>query len=149
MKIMKTRDYFLIPAFLVAVLAIIISLLMGVQYIASLILDFRFTSIYSSIFLSIGIIIGFILLIPISIILESFALHIGIKSKGIYFLIQIIQFTLFLFFMDLLISNFSIVQFSDIANKFIYFTITYGFVYILAKIGDLIKKSDEEIQQVE
>ncbi|MDM5248216.1 hypothetical protein [Lysinibacillus sp. G4S2] len=146
---MKTRDYFLIPVFLVAVLAIIISLLMGVQYVASLVLDFKFTSIYSSIFLSIGIIIGFILLIPISIVLESFALHIGMKNKGIYFLIQIIQFTLFLFYMDLMVSNFSLVQFSDIANKFIYFTITYGFVYIFAKIGDLIKKSDEAIQQVQ
>lgn len=146
---MKTRDYFLFPVFLVAVLAIIISLLMGVQYVASLILDFRFTSIYSSIFLSIGIIIGFIFLIPISTILESFVLHIGMKNKGIYFLIQIIQFFLFLFYMDLIVSYFSIVQFSDTANKFIYFTITYGFVYILAKIGDLIKKSDEEIQQVQ
>lgn len=64
---MKIKDYILLPLYLIIVIAIIVSVMMGIQYLASMILDLQFTSSYGPIFLSLNIFVGFILLIPISI----------------------------------------------------------------------------------
>ena len=109
-----------------------------------LFLDFRFTASNGPIFLTLTIFIGFILLTPLSIFLETLIEHIGTLNKGFYLLLQIIQLILFIFLIKLMLSYFNIVTFSSAYTEYTYYTIMYCFFFVLAKIGDLIKKTDEE-----
>ncbi|WP_042350908.1 hypothetical protein [Bacillus massiliigorillae] len=122
----------------------IFGLMLGVQYLASLFLDFKFTTSNGPIFLTLTIFVGFILLTPLSIFLEALIEHIGTVNKGFYLLLQIIQLILFIFLMELILSYFNIVIFSGVYTEYIYYTIMYCFFFVLAKLGDLIKKTDEE-----
>jgi hypothetical protein len=61
-----------------------------------------------------------------------------------YLLLEIIQLILFIFLIELTLSNFNIVKFSGVYTEYIYYTIMYCFNLTLERIGDLFKKSDEE-----
>ena len=143
-EIMQKRNYILIPIFLIAVISLICSFMLGVQYLASLFLDFKFTASSGPIFLTLTIFVGFILLTPLSIFLEALIEHIGTLNKGFYLLLQIIQLILFIFLMELILSYFNIVIFSGVYTEYTYYTIMYCFFFVLAKIGDLVKKTDEQ-----
>ena len=56
---MKNKNYILIPVYLLIFLSIIVCLMLGVQYLSSVFLDFKFTTSYGAIFLSLIILIGF------------------------------------------------------------------------------------------
>lgn len=125
-------------------MSLIFGLMLGVQYLTSLFLDFKFTASNGPIFLTVIIFVGFILLTPLSIFLEALTEHIGIVNRGYYLLLQINQLILFIFLVEFVLSNFNIVIFSGIYTEYIYYTIMYCFFFVLAKFGDLIKKIDDE-----
>ena len=134
------------PIYLIVVLSIIVCLMLGFQYLASIFLDFKFITSYGSFYLTLIILLGFILLIPLSTFLEALIEHVGLVNRGMYLLLQIIQLILFIFLMELTLSYFNILIFSSVYTEYIYYTIMYCFFFALAKIGDLVKKSDEESQ---
>jgi hypothetical protein len=47
---MQKKDYILIPIFLTVVLSLIVGLMLGVQYLVNIFLDFKFTTINGPIF---------------------------------------------------------------------------------------------------
>ena len=145
---MKNKNYILIPVYLLIFLSIILGLMLGVQYLSSVFLGFKFTTSYGAIFLSIIILVGFILLTPLSLFLESLIEHIGLMNRGSYLLLQIVQLIVFIFIVELIISYFNIVMFSSDYTEYIYYTIMYCFFFVLAKAGDIVKKSDEEYQEI-
>lgn len=122
--------------------------MLGIQYLASIFLDFKFTASNGSIFLNLTIFVVFILLIPLSTFLEALFEHIGSINKLFYLLLEIIQLIVFIFLMELILSYFKIVIFNDIYTEYLYYTIMYCFFFVLAKIGDLVKKSDEESKDI-
>ena len=145
---MQKKYYILIPIYILFVLSIIVCLMLGVQYLSSIFLDFKFTTSYGAIFLSLIIFVGFILLIPLSTFLEAIIEHIGLVNRGSYLLLQVVQLIVFIFLMELILSYFNIVIFSSVYTEYIYYTIMYCFFFVLAKIGDIVKKSDEEYQEI-
>lgn len=146
---MQKKNYILIPIFLIVVLSLIFGLMLGVQYLASIFLDFKFTASNGPIFLTLTIFVGFTLLIPLSTFLEALFEHIGSVNKIFYLLLEIIQLIVFIFLMELILSYFNIVIFSSVYTEYLYYTIMYCFFFVLAKIGDLVKKSDEESQDMD
>ncbi|NEU30604.1 hypothetical protein GN156_07380 [bacterium LRH843] len=122
--------------------------MLGVQYLASIFLDFKFTTSYGAFYLTLIIFVGFILLIPLSTFLEALIEHIGLVNRGMYLLLAIVQWIVFIFFMELALSYFNIVRFSSVYTVYVYYTIMYCSFFALAKIGDLVKKSDEESQEI-
>ena len=69
--ILQKSNYILIPIFLIVVLSIIVCIMLGIQYLASIFLDFKFTTFYGSFYLTLIIFVGFIVLIPLSTFLEA------------------------------------------------------------------------------
>ena len=141
---MKNKDYISIPIYLLLVLSVIVCLLLGVQYLSSIFLDFKFTTSYGAIFLSLIILVGFILTTPLGIFLEVLFKHIGLVDRGSNLLFQIVQLIVFIFILEFILSYFNIVVFSSDYTEYIYYTIMYCFFFVLAKIGDIVEKSDEE-----
>lgn len=146
--ILQKSNYILIPIFLIVVLSIIVCIMLGIQYLASIFLDFKFTTSYGSFYLTLIVFVGFILLIPLSTFLEALIEHIGLINRGMYLLLAIVQWIVFIFFMELTLSYFKIVKFCGVFTEYVYYTIMYCSFFALAKIGDLVKKSDEESQEI-
>ena len=142
---MKNKNYILIPVYFLIFLSIIVCLMLGVQYLSSVFLDFKFATSYGAIFLSLIILVGFILLTPLSLFLESLIEHIGLVNRGSYLLLQIVQLIVFIFIVKLIVSYFNIVMFSSDYTEYIYYGIMYSFFFVLAKIGDIV---DEEYQEI-
>ena len=69
-------------------------------------------------------------------------------NRGSYLLLQIVQLIVFIFFVELIVSYFNIVMFSSDYMEYIYYAIMYCFFFVLAKLGDIVKKSDEEYQEI-
>lgn len=86
---------------------------MGVQYLASLILNFEFANFYGPILLSLNVLAGFLLLIPFSILLETIVNYTGFNKYGGNFIIHIIQLSLFIFYMEFTIPRMDIVKFNS------------------------------------
>lgn len=145
---MQKKNYILIPIYLIVILSIIVCIMLGVQYFASIFLDYKFTTSYGPFYLTLIIFVGFILLIPLSTFLEALIEHIGLVNRGMYLLLAIVQWIVFIFFMELTLSYFNIVIFSGVYTEYVYYTIMYCSFFALAKIGDLVKKSDEESQEI-
>lgn len=132
----------LVPLFILIVL-IIICLMIGVEYLASLLLNFEFVNFYGPIILSLNVLAGFLLLIPFSILLEAIVNYTGFNKYGGNFIVHLIQLSLFIFYMEITIPRMDIVQFySD--TEIILYTIMYFTFLGIAKIGELIKKDDED-----
>lgn len=125
------------------ILIIIICLMMGVQYLASLILNFEFANFYGPILLSLNVLAGFLLLIPFSILLETIVNYTGFNKYGGNFIIHIIQLSLFIFYMEFTIPRMDIVKFNS-NTEIIFSTIMYFVFFGIAKIGELIKKDDDQ-----
>lgn len=117
--------------------------MMGVQYLASLILNFEFANFYGPILLSLNVLAGFLLLIPFSILLETIVNYTGFNKYGGNFIIHIIQLSLFIFYMEFTIPRMDIVKFNS-NTEIIFFTIMYFVFFGIAKIGELIKKDDDQ-----
>ncbi|WP_368996791.1 hypothetical protein [Caldifermentibacillus hisashii] len=115
----------------------------GLQYIASLILNFEFVSFYGPILLSINVLAGFLLLIPFSILLEAIVNYTGFNKYGGNFIVHIIQLSLFIFYMEFTIPRMDIVKYNN-DTEIIFYTIMYFTFFGIAKIGELIKKDDED-----
>lgn len=116
---------------------------MGVQYLASLILNFEFANFYGPILLSFNVLAGFLLLIPFSILLETIVNYTGFNKYGGNFIIHIIQLSLFIFYMEFTIPRMDIVKFNS-NTEIIFSTIMYFVFFGIAKIGELIKKDDDQ-----
>jgi hypothetical protein len=117
--------------------------MMGVQYLASLILNFEFANFYGPILLSLNVLAGFLLLIPFSILLETIVNYTGFNKYGGNFIIHIIQLSLFIFYMEFTIPRMDIVKFNS-NTEIIFSTIMYFVFFGIAKIGELIKKDDDQ-----
>jgi len=139
------KDFFLVPIFIVVVLIIIICFIMGLQYVASIIVSFEFLSFYGPIFLSLNVLAGFILLIPLSILLETIVNYTGFNKIGGIFIVHIIELSLFIFYMKITVPRMNIVKFySD--TEIIFYTIMYfGFLGI-GTIGKMIEREDKQSQ---
>ncbi len=94
---MIMKKIILVPLFILIVLIIIICLMMGVEYLASLLLNFEFVNFYGPIILSSNVLAGFLLLIPFSILLEAIVSYTGFNKYGGNFIVHLIQLS-FLFF---------------------------------------------------
>ncbi|SES46227.1 hypothetical protein SAMN05518872_1252 [Psychrobacillus sp. OK032] len=110
--------------------------MLGVQYLANIFIDFKFSTSYGPFLLTLIIFVGFILLIPFSTFLEALIEHIGLVNRGMYLLLEIVQWILFIFFMELTLSYYNIVIFSGVYTGYIYYTIMYCFFFALAKVGE-------------
>jgi hypothetical protein len=138
------KNYILFPLFIVAVILIIFFLLMGVQYLASILLDFEFTSFYGPLFLTLNIFVGFILLIPLSLFLQTLVDYTGFANRGGHILSEVIQLTLFVFYMDVTVMWLDIARFQSTYTEMILYVLMYFAFYGLAKMGDVIKKEDQQ-----
>ncbi|MED3643720.1 hypothetical protein P5F75_10000 [Caldifermentibacillus hisashii] len=137
------KKIILVPLFILIVLIIIICLMMGVEYLASLLLNFEFVNFYGPIILSLNVLAGFLLLIPFSILLEAIVNYTGFNKYGGNFIVHLIQLSLFIFYMEFTIPRMDIVQFYSDTEIILYIIMYFTFLGI-AKIGELIKKDDEQ-----
>lgn len=125
-------------------LAIILGIMMGVQYLAGLFLNFHFTRPSGPILMSLSAFVGLIILIPISILLESVIKVILNSSKLAFILSEILQFIVFFMYMRWSSSHFNIATFNSLSSELIFYIISYLFFYGVEKIGHIVDKDDKE-----
>jgi len=75
--------------------------------------------------------------------LETIVNYTGFNKYGGNFIIHIIQLSLFIFYMEFTIPRMDIVKFNS-NTEIIFSTIMYFVFFGIAKIGELIKKDDDQ-----
>lgn len=136
----------ILPIFIIVTLsfALILGMMIGVQYLAGLFLDFHFTRSSGPILMAVGAFIGLIILIPISILLESVIRVILDNSKLAFILSEILQFIVFFMYMRWSSNHFNIATFNNISSELIFYIISYLFFYGMEKVGHIVDKEDEK-----
>lgn len=140
---MKTNRY-MIVTYMFIFLCVIAAMMLGVQYICSLLFNFSFSTVYGAIFLPIVVIAAFVMLTPLSLLMESLLEHIGLVNQWSAFIIHTMQLIAFMFIVERTVSYFAIVTFHQAYMEYVYYAIMYGFFFVMAKCGNYVKQIDEQ-----
>ena len=140
---MKKKELILMLLVMCGIFLMIFGVMLGFQSIIGLFIEVSFNNSYGPIFMCLKILIGFLLLIPVSILVEAILKYKRKNSKVGQLLSEAIQFIPFFLIMHYSDPFIDIVEFNSPNSEFVYYLLMYLFFYFFGSIEGIVKREDD------
>ncbi|MDQ0230091.1 hypothetical protein [Metabacillus malikii] len=141
---MKTKNISTITLIITGIAIVVFAVMLGFQSLIGLFLDFSFQHPLGALYMCLTIFAGFILLAPLSILVEAILKYKKRDNKITLFLFETIQFVIFFLFMHFMNAGLHIIEFQSANTEIVYFLLMYLFFFLFGAVDNVIKREDEE-----
>ncbi len=129
------------------VLALFLSILgSGILFALGFILDFEFSRKLGPILFIINYFIGMILLIPISLLLDTLFSYISAGNKVFLIIAEMLEFGLFCIYLNFTNSAFGIVEFGSTHSEYLLYFLLYILMMLMKFVGDKEKMMRRNVE---